>query len=266
MNSAALPLAVASASQAPHLSNRYVRIDTSQVIRALESEGFAVRSIRADNPRQRDPAHVRHEVTFHHPKMRRNADGEPLIRFINSHNGTTRASYLFGWFRFVCSNGMVVGNAIANARVRHAGDDARSIIDGIRRAAERTTELIGYVESWAGIELSPEQQRTLARHAAELRRRSPTPALCPLSRRMFRGASAMNGGILVGRRVGARELIGSGLRVRANRGWHWAVPSGTLLPARTHGFHPSPPPAQRPHGPGISFIRHGDLCGPARRL
>jgi hypothetical protein len=52
-------------------------------------------------------------------------DGHPIslrIECLNSVDGSTRFRALMGWFRFVCSNGMVIGVTRSDVRRRHVGD------------------------------------------------------------------------------------------------------------------------------------------------
>src|SRR5690606_41616733 len=48
----------------------------------------------------------------------------------NSHDGTSSYQMLAGMFRFVCSNGLVCGDTVADVRVPHKGDVAGSVIEG----------------------------------------------------------------------------------------------------------------------------------------
>ena len=52
-------------------------------------------------------------------------DGNKLamrLEIINSVDGSTRFRAMMGWFRFVCSNGLVIGVTEAHIHHRHAGD------------------------------------------------------------------------------------------------------------------------------------------------
>jgi len=52
-------------------------------------------------------------------------DGHPMamrLECFNSVDGSTRFRALMGWFRFVCSNGMVIGVIRSDVRRRHVGD------------------------------------------------------------------------------------------------------------------------------------------------
>lgn len=52
-------------------------------------------------------------------------DGHPMalrLECVNSVDGSTRFRALMGWFRFVCSNGLIVGVTSSDIRRRHVGD------------------------------------------------------------------------------------------------------------------------------------------------
>src|SRR3546814_3036217 len=53
------------------------------------------------------------------------------IILLNSHDGTSSYQMLAGMFRFVCQNGLVCGDTVADVRVPHKGD----------RSEEHTSEL-----------------------------------------------------------------------------------------------------------------------------
>ncbi len=44
------------------------------------------------------------------------------LECFNSVNGSTRFRALLGWFRFICSNGMVIGVIRSDVLRRHVGD------------------------------------------------------------------------------------------------------------------------------------------------
>ena len=53
------------------------------------------------------------------------SDGHPMalrLECFNSVDGSTRFRALMGWFRFVCSNGLVIGVTRSDVRYRHLGD------------------------------------------------------------------------------------------------------------------------------------------------
>jgi hypothetical protein len=61
-------------------------------------------------------------------------DGYPLalrLECFNSVDGSTRFRALMGWFRFVCSNGLIIGVTSSDVRRRHIGDLGLSDVEAV---------------------------------------------------------------------------------------------------------------------------------------
>lgn len=163
-----LPLAAYTQTPAPTLSDRYVHISTQRVVELMQEEGFTVANAPGKKPR--GPAEfAKHVIDFRHPDVPSIGDAVPRFLFANSHDGSMRASVLAGVFRFVCSNGMVVGSTYANERVRHAGQAAHDIIARVRAMARNTAPLFAQIESWQRKDLSLAQRIEFARLSSTLR-------------------------------------------------------------------------------------------------
>jgi hypothetical protein len=70
-------------------------------------------------------------------------DGYPMalrLECLNSMDGSTRFRALMGWFRFVCSNGLVIGVTRADIRRRHSGDLHLQDIGAVLRAGIKDSE------------------------------------------------------------------------------------------------------------------------------
>ena len=96
----ALPKSVFTKVAAPHLSERYVHVDSERVVDAMRAEGFQVASVQT--AAKRNSAHEvfgRHMIDFRHPDLPSIDGAVPRIVFVNSHDGSTRASALAGVFR-----------------------------------------------------------------------------------------------------------------------------------------------------------------------
>jgi hypothetical protein len=163
------PLCVLSPEASPAMSDRYVHVNSMDVINAMTSEGFVVDSIKADNPQKRDPRFVRHLIDFRLPNAPKIHDATPRILFTNSHNGRTKAHVLAGIFRFVCSNGMVVGDTTYSEHIRHAGDTARELIGRMIALSKNSAPLFEKIERWTHINIKPTEQLIFAQRAMELR-------------------------------------------------------------------------------------------------
>ena len=90
---------------------------------------FTVTQTRVRNEDRRD--FTKHMIRFRHAGQI-NARGEANeIILLNSHDGTSSYQMLAGMFRFVCSNGLVCGDTVADVRVPHKGDVTAQVVEGL---------------------------------------------------------------------------------------------------------------------------------------
>src|SRR5690606_28614223 len=91
-------------------------------------EPFMVCQTRVRRDDRRD--FTKHMIRLRHASQI-DARGEANeIILLNSHDGTSSYQMLAGMFRFVCQNGLVCGDTVADARVPHKGDVAAQVIEG----------------------------------------------------------------------------------------------------------------------------------------
>lgn len=164
-----LPASVLAAHAAPTMSSRYVHVNSHEVVRLMEAEGFYVAAAKTAAPRARDPMYARHSLEFRHQDAREVNGATPRVIFVNSHDGTTAATAMAGMYRFVCSNGLVVGQTMESVKQRHSGDAAYELINRMRSLAKNTEGLFGKIDQWSRKDLSKAQRHEFARYAAQLR-------------------------------------------------------------------------------------------------
>ncbi|KAB7766076.1 hypothetical protein CEK69_16120 [Xanthomonas sp. LMG 12462] len=119
-------------AEAPHesRSQRYSYIPTAAVLTELRKEGFqpfAVTQTRVRHEGKRE--HTKHMIRLRHASQINGAEANEII-LLNSHDGSSSYQMLAGMFRFVCCNGLVCGDTVADVRVAHKGDVAGSVIEG----------------------------------------------------------------------------------------------------------------------------------------
>jgi hypothetical protein len=119
-------------ADAPHesRSERYAYIPTAAVLTELRNEGFQpfmVTQTRVRDEGKRE--HTKHMLRLRHASQINGAEANEIV-LLNSHDGTSSYQMLAGMFRFVCSNGLVCGDTVADVRVPHKGDVAGSVIEG----------------------------------------------------------------------------------------------------------------------------------------
>ena len=119
-------------ADAPHesRSERYSYIPTATVLTELRKEGFQpfmVTQTRVRDEGRRE--HTKHMIRLRHASQINGAEANEIV-LLNSHDGTSSYQMLAGMFRFVCSNGLVCADTVADVRVPHKGDVAGSVIEG----------------------------------------------------------------------------------------------------------------------------------------
>jgi len=119
-------------ADAPHesRSQRYSYIPTATVLDKLRGEGFEPFMVTQTRVRQEDRRdYTKHMLRLRHASQINGREANEII-LLNSHDGTSSYQMLAGMFRFVCKNGLVCGDTVADVRVSHKGDVAAQVIEG----------------------------------------------------------------------------------------------------------------------------------------
>ena len=119
-------------ADAPHQSRseRYAYIPTAAVLTELRKEGFQPFMVCQTRVRRDDRRDfTKHLLRLRHASQINGAEANAII-LLNSHDGTISDQKLAGQFRFVCANGLVCGDTVADVRVPHKGDVAGQVIEG----------------------------------------------------------------------------------------------------------------------------------------
>lgn len=159
----------------PHESRgpRYSYIPTSQVLDGLRQEGFQpfeVRQTRCRDLSKRD--FTKHMIRLRHPDAIPAAAGQevPEIVLLNSHDGTSSYQLLAGFFRMVCSNGMIAGDVCNDIRIRHTGGNVvNDVIEGSFRVLDNIEAISERVETYKATQIALPEQLAFAQAAQQLR-------------------------------------------------------------------------------------------------
>lgn len=154
----------------PDLSGRYMFIDTRRVINDMRDLGFEVAAFRRPKYRTRAGAFSLHEVDFRRPEdMAKNQAETPRVIFTNSYDGSRRAQILTGVFRFVCSNGMIVGTTMENQKFLHLGDYEEQLLEQIKASGDNAQKAFAGIDRFRSIQVDDRQALILANRAKALR-------------------------------------------------------------------------------------------------
>ena len=162
-------------ADAPHesRSERYSYIPTAAVLTELRKEGFQpfmVTQTRVRDEGKRE--HTKHMLRLRHASQINGAEANEIV-LLNSHDGTSSYQMLAGMFRFVCSNGLVCGDTVADVRVPHKGDVAGSVIEGAFEVLSGFERVKESRDLMRGITLDDGESEVFARAALALKYDDP---------------------------------------------------------------------------------------------
>ncbi|WP_137819188.1 DUF932 domain-containing protein [Pseudomonas sp. 2FG] len=163
-------------AEAPHesRSERYSYIPTATVLQELRGEGFEPFMVCQTRVRRDD----RRDFTKHMIRLRHSsqidARGEANeIILLNSHDGTSSYQMLAGMFRFVCQNGLVCGDTVADVRAPHKGDVAAQVIEGAYEVLHGFEQAQASREAMRAVTLDGGEAEVFARAALALKYDDP---------------------------------------------------------------------------------------------
>ena len=159
------------ASEAHHTrGERYSFIPTIDVIDGLRRNGFQPYEVRQTRVRdQSRREHTKHMVRLRHPDAIGTQAEVPELILLNSHDGTSSYQLLAGFFRFVCSNGLIAGDVTNDVRIRHSGNVIDNVIEGSYQVIDNVNAMANRIDLYKSIQLSGEEQSLLADTAASIR-------------------------------------------------------------------------------------------------
>ncbi|MGQ5315342.1 DUF932 domain-containing protein [Xanthomonas arboricola pv. corylina] len=162
-------------ADAPHesRSERYAYIPTAAVLAELRKEGFepfmaAQTRVRHDDRRD----YTKHMLRLRHASQINGAEANEIV-LLNSHDGTSSYQMLAGMFRFVCSNGLVCGDTVADVRVPHKGDVAGHVIEGAYEVLSGFDRVKESRDAMHAITLNDGESEVFARAALALKYDDP---------------------------------------------------------------------------------------------
>jgi len=160
----------------PGLSAKYSFLPTSRIISDMNLLGWKVGSAKANRSRTSiNQEYGNHVIKFFHPEVfiqdgQGNIESYINVVVLNNHTGTGSFKFELGIFRLVCSNGLVVKDKdMGSFNIRHAGYSFEQLRATMNTAIEKLPELVGKINQYNSIVMSPEQQREFARQAIALR-------------------------------------------------------------------------------------------------
>ncbi|EEZ6588451.1 TPA: DUF945 domain-containing protein [Escherichia coli] len=150
-------------------SARYTHIPTITLLENLKREGFE--PFFACQTRVRDQS--RREHTRHMVRLRRigqiTGQQVPEIILLNSHDGSSSYQMLPGYFRAICTNGLVCGQSFGEIRVPHRGNVVERVIEGAYEVLGVFDQVEEKRDAMQSLLLPPPAQQAFAKAALAYR-------------------------------------------------------------------------------------------------
>jgi hypothetical protein len=151
-------------------SDRYTYIPTIEVLRGLRKEGFEPFMVAQGSSRVEGKAEfTKHMIRMRHAGQVQARPEASEIILINSHDGASSYQMLAGMFRFVCCNGLVVGDIVEDIRIPHRGDVQGQVIDGAFRVLDEFETVEQHAEGMKALQLDVGERNAFATAALALR-------------------------------------------------------------------------------------------------
>ena len=151
-------------------SERYTYIPTIEVLRGLRQEGFEPFMVAQGASRVEDKAEfTKHLIRLRHAGQVQTKPEANEIILINSHDGASCYQMLAGMFRFVCCNGLVVGDVVEDIRIPHKGNVRGEVIEGAFRVLDEFEQVQEHADAMKALQLEPAEQMAFATAALALR-------------------------------------------------------------------------------------------------
>lgn len=151
-------------------SERYTYIPTIEVLRGLRKEGFEPFMVAQGQSRTEGRAeYTKHMIRMRHAGQAQSKPEANEIILINSHDGASSYQMLAGVFRFVCCNGLVVGDVVEDIRIPHKGNIQGEVIEGAFRVLDEFEVVSEHTEAMKALQLAPAEEMAFATAALALR-------------------------------------------------------------------------------------------------
>jgi hypothetical protein len=151
-------------------SDRYTYIPTIEVLRGLRTEGFEPFMVAQSQSRiEGKTAYTKHMIRMRHANQVQARPEVNEIILINSHDGASCYQLMAGAFRFICHNGLVVGDVSNDIRLPHKGNIQGEVIEGAIKVLNDFGAVDESIDGMKALTLRPEEELAFATAALALR-------------------------------------------------------------------------------------------------
>lgn len=159
--------AIGATAPSAAVSDSYQFVSSRDILDRVQQDGWRITN--ATSQGQKECA--QHRVTLVHQNDLNNVstlEGIPRMEMFNSHNRTKRLMFAVGYFRFVCSNGLIVASGPAETiRTKHrfSDDKLNAIMDQVAHISNRFPLINNKIDQFKNRELTEVEQAAFALYA-----------------------------------------------------------------------------------------------------
>lgn len=198
-------------------SERYKVAQTRELAKRFRELGFNVDSYTESKTRKSSRVgYQKHMVRLSNPDVRSvsHPDVKLQILVTNAHDGSSSLRLQLGFFRFVCGNGLIVGESFDTIRIRHTGNVVEQVDRAVERIVAQSARLDEALTRMKSKRLSELEMKSFVDEAAKLRGAS----VYDLSVSPRRDADAETDNLFVLFNVVQEALVSGGQTYRNGRG------------------------------------------------
>lgn len=159
--------AIGATSPSTIVSNRYQFVSSRDILDRVQQDGWRITNATSQGQRE----HAQHRVTLVHQNDLdniQNVEGIPRMEMFNSHNRTKRLMFAVGYFRLVCSNGLIIASGPAETiRTKHRFSDDKldAIMNQVASISSRFPAINNKIDQFKSRTLSETEQEAFALYA-----------------------------------------------------------------------------------------------------
>ena len=171
--------AVFASRPSSRMSKRYTQVNTADVIKQLNKEGWeVVEATQKNSPTAAQRRVAKHLIRFRHKSARgifkggRKAAGQayPELVLLNSHDGTCTYRLFAGLHVAACANGLIVAEeVIASISIRHHEANQEALTNAAKEMASRIKPVINRIDRMRKRKLTDKEAKAFARSALKMK-------------------------------------------------------------------------------------------------
>jgi len=151
-----------------NLSNIYSPINTIDIIEMLSNDHwYPVKAEEVKAQKQEKKGFQKHLIRFQNDNLQFKDENIECI-LTNSHDGLSSYQFMLGVFRFVCSNGLIVGDTFNKIKLRHVGLEQSMVENASKSMLDYAPQLNQNMAIMKDIDLNPVEKDIFAESAKML--------------------------------------------------------------------------------------------------